>query len=73
MTKIFDHAFTIAFSLRSATPDGSNCTPQKLRHAILTELAGLGDGELLEAIGHPFDTYEVELISCKHSEGKINA
>lgn len=57
--KTFDHAFTIAFSLRSAAPDGSDCTPQELRHAIVTRLAALDDGELIEAVGAPYDTYEV--------------
>ncbi len=57
--KTFDHAFTIAFNLRSAAPDGSDSTPQELRHAIIARLAALDDGELIEAVGAPYDTYEV--------------
>lgn len=57
--KTFDHAFSIAFSLRSAAPDGTDCTPQELRHAILSRLAALDDIELIEAVCAPYDTYEV--------------
>ena len=59
-SRTFDHAFTIAFSLRSHEPDEESIMPAQLRRAILTRLAALDDSELLEAIGLPFDTYVVD-------------
>jgi hypothetical protein len=60
MSVIYDHAFTIAFSVRSPFENGCKVAPQEFRHAILARLAALTDDELLEAVGMPFDTYEVE-------------
>lgn len=56
----YDHAYTIAFSIKSHHPHGDDITPQQFRHAILARLAALVDNELLEAVGAPFDTYEEE-------------
>lgn len=66
---IYDHAFTIAFSLRSCCPDGRDVSPGMIRTAILTRLASVGDEELLEAVGAPFDTYadDVERLSTLRS------
>lgn len=55
----YDHAFTIAFSLQSATSDARDVGPAAIRTAILARLASLPDDELIEAVGAPYDTYEV--------------
>lgn len=52
----YDHAFTIAFSIKSNHPEGDDISPQQYRHAILSRLASLVDDELLEAVGMPIDT-----------------
>jgi len=57
---IYDHAFDIAFSLRSQAADGSDVTATHLRSALLERLALLTDDELLEATGAPFDIYKAE-------------
>jgi hypothetical protein len=55
---IHDHAYDIAFSLRSNTADGSDVRASHIRAALLERLASLTDDELLEATGTPFDSYE---------------
>lgn len=60
MSTRYDHAFTIAFSLTSSDPDGFDVDAALLRAAILTRLAQISDDELVEAVGAPFDTCEVE-------------
>lgn len=60
MILIYDHAFTIAFSVRSPFRNGCKVAPAALRAALLRRLAGLDDNELLEAVGAPFDSCEVE-------------
>ena len=59
----YDHAFTIAFSLVSSDPSGRDVTPAQLRAAILTRLATLSDNELIEAVGAPYDSYEMDVPS----------
>lgn len=59
-TPLYDHAFDIAFSLRSHAPDASDVTADHFRRAIGIRLARLSDDELLEAIGAPWDTYRVD-------------
>lgn len=59
MTRLFNHAFTIAFSLEVVDPTGERITAAEFRRAILLQLATLTDDELCECIGAPFDTYEV--------------
>jgi hypothetical protein len=56
---VYDHAFDIAFSLRSNAANGSDVTAAHIRSAILERLASLTDNELLEATGAPFDSYTV--------------
>ncbi len=63
MTTRYDHAFTIAFSLVSSNPSGCDVTPAELRAAILTRLASLADDELIEAVGAPYDSYEMDVPS----------
>lgn len=59
-TPLFDHAMSIAFSLRSEHPSGEDLTAQQIRNALYHRLARLDDDELIEATGAPFDTYEVD-------------
>ena len=59
-TPLFDHAMTIAFSLRSEHPSGEDLTAQQIRKALYHRLVRLDDDELIEATGAPFDTYEVD-------------
>lgn len=59
----YDHAFTIAFSLVSSDPSGRDVTPAELGAAILTRLATLSDTELIEAVGAPYDSYEMDVPS----------
>jgi len=59
---MYDHAFSIAFSLRNTDPEG-NATPKELIAALFKRLTSLVEndlGELVEACGAPFDTYEVD-------------
>lgn len=50
---IDDHAFDIAFSLRTERADASDATAPQIRSALLERLASLTDDELLEATGAP--------------------
>jgi hypothetical protein len=59
-TPLYDHAMSIAFSLRSEHPSGEDLTAQQIRNALYHRLARLDDDELIEATGAPFDTYEVD-------------
>lgn len=59
-TTRYNHAFDIAFEVESNHPTGDDLTPRQIRAAILQRLATLPDDELLETIGMPFDTYEVQ-------------
>jgi hypothetical protein len=63
MTARYDHAFTIAFSLVTAQPDGRDATAAELRAALLKRLAALSDDDLLEAVGAPYDSYELDAPS----------
>lgn len=55
----YDHAFTIAFSIKSQHEKGDDISPQQYRND-LARLASLCDDELLEAVGMPFDSFVVE-------------
>lgn len=61
--KRYSHAFTLAFELVSHDEDGEDVTPQMLAEAIhkrVTDLMATKDSaEMLEAVGAPFDTYEI--------------
>lgn len=57
----YNHMFTIAFEVESADEKGEDVTPQQLADAIRQRVdRALQDGELLEAVGGPFDTHEVD-------------
>lgn len=57
---IYDHAFTLAFSMRSRDSTGLEIEADAIRQAVIEHLALLSDDDLLAAIDAPFDTYEVE-------------
>jgi len=58
---VYNHAFTLAFQLKSNDPDGEDVTEQMLRAALLKRLDELDEHEQWdEAVGAPFDTYEVD-------------
>lgn len=55
----YNHAFDIAFSLVSEHPTGEDVTAEQVRDAIIARVhSAYASGELLEAVGAPFDTYE---------------
>lgn len=64
MTKRYNHMVSIAFTVISDEPDGSDLTPRMLRAALLKRLADLEttvhENEWLEACLPPLDTYEEE-------------
>jgi hypothetical protein len=57
---MYNHACTIAFEVISSEKDGSDITADMIRRAIERRLKLVGDHELLEAVGSPYDTYEIE-------------
>ena len=60
MTKLYNHAFTIAFSLTTpASCEGEDYpAPGEIREALYRRIKDLDDdAELMEAIGTPFDSY----------------
>jgi hypothetical protein len=56
----YNHAFTLAFSLESNLDNADDVTVSQARSAIQSALDRLSDIELMENIGYPFDTYEIE-------------
>lgn len=72
--KIYDHAFDLAFSVRSSDLEG-RATAIEIMSALKARVAYFESrhDELLEAVGLPFDTYEVnpEKTSIKVLEDKI--
>jgi hypothetical protein len=65
----YNHAFTLAFSVsKSSDPTGANITAEQLAESLRTRIADLlANGEMLEAVGLPFDTYEEENTDGKSS------
>ena len=60
MTK-YNHAFDIAFSITSEHPTGEDITAEQAFNALIERARkAYASGELLEAMGAPFDTYEEE-------------
>lgn len=55
-----NHAFTLGFSVVSATEDGSDVTAEQVRSAVRKLLMEYPDIDILENIGAPFDTYEID-------------
>lgn len=56
----YSHACTIAFEIVSKCERGEDLEGPALRVAILERLASIGDAELVEAVGLPFDTHKIE-------------
>ena len=56
----YNHAFTLGFSVVSTTVDGSDVTAEQVRSAIRELLMEYPDMDILENIGAPFDTYEMD-------------
>ena len=57
----YNHAFDIAFSVVSEHSTGEDVTAEQVREALISRVnSAYESGELLEAIGAPFDTYEIE-------------
>lgn len=56
----FNHAFTVAFEVSgSKCPEGEDVTADQLEAALTRRIKSLMDsGEMLEAVGAPFDTHE---------------
>lgn len=57
--KTYNHAFTIAFEVPgSKAQDGADVTAEQMVEALRKRIANLmANGEMLEAVGGPFDTY----------------
>jgi len=57
--KRYNHAFTLAFSLETDN-EGDKVTEEELLQAIKKRIRDLEkvEGEIIEACGLPFDTYE---------------
>lgn len=71
MPKLYNHAFTVAFTIENGDPDGE-CTNEEMLAALKARvryLEGHPD-EILESAGAPFDTYEVtderKLAAAEH-------
>lgn len=57
----YNHAFSIGFGLISEHPTGDDVTAEQLLEALISRAkSAYESGELLEAVGCPFDTYEEE-------------
>ena len=55
----YNHAFSIAFSVVSEHPTGEDVTAEQMLAALIKRVVDAYDsGELLEAAGAPYDTYE---------------
>lgn len=55
----YNHAFDIAFSITSENPTGEDVTAEQVLEALINRAkTAYANGELLEAIGAPFDSYE---------------
>ena len=58
----FNHAFSFSFEVPgSIDPEGKDVTPGQMREALLKRLSAIGDEELMEAVGAPFDSFEEEV------------
>ena len=55
----FNHAYDIAFEVRTDHfPE--DVTADELRAALRARLRSMSDEEIMEACGHPFDSFEYE-------------
>ncbi len=59
--KKFNHAFSLGFSVESDDQSGMNIPTSTITEGLLFRIANLIEcGEMYEAIGPPYDTYENE-------------
>ena len=57
----FNHVFSVVYALESNTPDGSDIAEHEHVSAVLKRITALIDNnEIIEAVGFPEDTYELE-------------
>lgn len=57
---VFNHLFSLGFSVISTCKTGESVDPETIRQGIRQRLEELGDDqELLEAVGLPIDTYRI--------------
>lgn len=56
----YSHDYDIVFCVDSDDDEGLDLTGKEIRDAILKRLGGLGDDELLEAVGSPCNTINNE-------------
>ena len=59
----YDHAYSISFSLESNHPTGDDVTNGMIARALLSRINDClnhSDSELIECVGHPYDTYKIE-------------
>lgn len=64
---IYNHAFSIGFSLESTCEDGSSVTNEMLLRALLKRIADCSTGEdsdLVECCDAPMDSYEMTHNEC---------
>jgi hypothetical protein len=61
----YDHAFTLAFSMPSATEDGTDISGAQFRAALHRRIADLPDDELANAVSPPLDTIR------NHADGTL--
>jgi hypothetical protein len=55
----YNHAFDIAFSIISEHPKGEDVTAEQVLEALVNRAkVAYENGELLEAVGLPFDTHQ---------------
>ena len=57
----YNHAFTVAFEVESNNPQGEGISADDYHQALVKRSADLyRNNEWEEALGAPFDTYEIE-------------
>ena len=57
----YNHAFSVCFSIESEDPEGCDLTAEQIRDAIMRRVRMAYESkDLHEAIGAPYDTYEIE-------------
>ena len=60
VTPLYNHAFTLAFSVVSTDQSGENVDAETIRQGIRHRLGDLrDDNELHEAVGAPYDSYRI--------------
>lgn len=56
---LYKQVFEFAFSVVSTRKDARDVTAQQVRAALLDAVRNMSDGELLENVGLPAETYKV--------------